>query len=610
MPCKTTLLRSRSLSALALCGAFAGLWAGCSAPGSASPNGGSAGSTASGGGSGGGETTTGSGGETTTVVPDDGGVPDVDPGKVDDSPTAPLDDAGGKLAWPDAPLLDGVNVAANRDSAQIVLPVVAGAKDYRVFAIPEGVSIETDADGHETVNGTTIDCAGFRQHNAPPQAAELLRRVEVPGLSKATRLVVEAIDTPCPFAGVMGVKHADVVVDNVEVEEAARGSFSVYTEAEIKQKYGSLIVNGHGPADHAGSQAPPAPPKVLARTTLLVTPAGYDPKPMPFFEDFAKNDPPVFVSDLPEFDRTQRAKLYQNERFSFTTYGADVAQFFTDRGRMHTLLADVAQDIFASNVMYPRKAVALSGSDYLHVTFEVASDATQRRYWWLVLCGAEQAGATMDANGTLLGNIIQTPAFSQDDGLDPSVEGWNCLQVFPRDGYAFTLPPDDTNPESEVRVMVNQANMPLRESVVDVSPEMYPPAIGPRSWYRQRNGAGDLTAPILDDQQLVAPSTHFDFYIRRDRVVMYVNGEQRLCNDFPSVALTMAEGALGFGQVLYHSAAERQEFSASYWDRTGQRYYLENTPFIDARAWDNIGYSEHVAPPADFNAADCYVHAP
>ncbi len=425
-----------------------------------------------------------------------------------------------------------------------------------------------------------------------------------------TRLVVEAIDTPCPFAGVMGTKHVDVAVDNVEVEQAARGPFSIYTEAEITQKYGSLIVNGHGPAAHAGSQAPPAPPKVLARTTLKVTPTGYGQAPMPFFEDFAGGDPITFVSELPEFDRSQQAKLYRNKRFSMTTYGADAVQFFVDRGRLHTLLADVAQDIFASNVVYPRAPVALSDTDYLHVTFEVASDATQRRYWWLVLCGAAEPGATMDADGMLLGNIIQTPAFSQDDGLDPSVEGWNCLQVFPRDGYGFTLPPTETNPESEVRVMVNLADMPLRESVVDVSPEMYPPAIGPRSWYRQRDGAGNLVAPMLDDQQLVAPSTHFDFYIRRDRVVMYVNGEQRLCNDFPTVALTMAEAALGFGQVLYHSAAERQEFSVDYWDRTGQRYYLENTPFVDARAWDNLGYAENAGAPANFNASDCYVHAP
>ena len=71
---------------------------------------------------------------------------------------------------------------------------------------------------------------------------------------------------------------------------------------------------------------------------------------------------------------------------------------------------------------------------------------------------------------------------------------------------------------------------------------------------------------------------------------MYVNGEQRICNNLGTAGkLTMAEGALGFGQVLYHSAAERQEFNASYWDRRGQRFYIENSPFIDERDWDNVG---------------------
>jgi hypothetical protein len=48
--------------------------------------------------------------------------------------------------------------------------------------------------------------------------------------------------------------------------------------------------------------------------------------------------------------------------------------------------------------------------------------------------------------------------------------------------------------------MVNQADKPIRDSVVDVSPAMYPPALMQPGWYRQRNAAGDLVAPILDDQ--------------------------------------------------------------------------------------------------------------
>lgn len=548
------------------------------------------------------------GGSGGAVVPDGADVPDAVPGVVDENPTNPTDDQGSALAWPAAPLLEGVMVAAGRDSAEIVLPVVPGARDYRVFAIPKGVSIEADSDGHEKVIGTTVYCAGFRQHNAPAAPLELLRRVEVAGLAGETRLVVEAIDEACPFTGVLGVEHADLIVDKDEVDPVDHGVYSVFTEPEIVEAYGSLIVNGHAPGAKTGSPAPLQPTKVLARTTLRVTPAGAADSPMQFFEDFATSDQPVFISDLPGLGRSMKGKLFENERFTFTSYGADLTQSFVDRGRLHTLLADWAQDIFSTNVMYPRSAVELSDTDYLHVTFTVAGNATGRRYWWLALCGAETPGATIDQEGRLLGDIIQTPFFYQADGLDPSVEGWNCLQVFPRDGFPFSLPPTDTDPESEVRVMVNLAGAPEHENVVNVSPPMYPEDIGKPSWYRQRDAEGNLVAPMLDDQMLVAPSARYDLYIRRDRVVMYVEGEQRLCNDFPQVALTMAEGALGFGQVLYHSLAERIELHAEYWDRTGQRYYLENTPFIDARAWDDVGYTEHVPAPPGFDGSRCYVH--
>ncbi|MFO0756272.1 MAG: hypothetical protein U0359_07255 [Byssovorax sp.] len=606
---RTILVRGSILGCL-----VGALWALADCKTQSTPPGGSGGSSsdagegdAKGGGATGGSTG-GTGG--TIVIPDDAGNPDGSPPVVEETPTTPKDDAGNTLDWPDATLLEGVMVAPNRDSVKVLLPIVPGAKDYRVFFLPAGVSIQHDADGHETVLGTTITCAGFRQHNAPAGMLELVRKIEVTGLTGETRLVVEAIDTPCPFAGVMGNKHADIDVQNPEVDPPDRGVFSIYTEPEIVQGFGSLILNGHAKGAHVGAPAPLVAPKVLGRTTIKVTPLGLGDKPVPFFQDFAQKDQPALVSQVPVYDRSQNGLLFQNSELSFYSYGSTVTQMFIDRGRLHTLLADWEQDIFSSNVIYPKKPVALSASDYLHVTFEVASDATQRRYVWLVLCGAKSAGATMSADGKLLGSIIQTPFFYQDDGLNPSYEGWNCLQIFPRDGSPFPLPPDDTNPESDIRVMVNLPDKAIRESVVNVSPPMYPPGLLAAGWYRQRDGQGQLVAPILDDQMLIAPSTHYDVFIRRDRVVLFVEGEQRLCNDFPSVALTMAEGALGFGQVLYHSAAERGEFSAPYWDRTGQRYYLEDTPFIDARAWDNLGYAEHVAAPPSFDASSCYVYAP
>jgi len=546
------------------------------------------------------------------ITPVDPGSGDVAP--VEPDPTNPKDDAGGALGWSSAPELKGVLYRKNRDSVQLVLPAVDGAADYRVALVPKGVSVSADAKG-ESIKGTTIFCAGYKQRNAPKGARELLRQIEVTGLGAETRLVIEAIATPCPFGGVIGAQHADVNADTVEVPVADRVKFSVYTEAEVSARFGSVIVNGHGPGATLASQGDPTPPKVLARTAVKVQTLGTSTTPpgVTFFDDFAANDAPAFVSNVTDDGgRSQQGKLLRNQSWSFYTFGAEHAQFFPWRGQLGMVLADWGQEIMSTTFMIPKKPVALSASDYLHVTYEVATDATARRYWWFFLCGADQAGATMDASGTLKKNVVQTPFFMNDDGLNPSLGSWNCLQIFPRDGWPFPLPPNDARPETEVRVMVNAANKPGRDSVVDVSPAMYDKDTGPPSWYRQRDGKGTLVAPMLDDQQLVSPRTRYDLFIKRDRVVMYVNGQQRLCNDFPTVALTMAEGVPGFGQVFYHSAAERVEFSVDYWDRTGQRYYLENTPYVDARQWDNVGWGEHVGLPGGivsaFDESACYRH--
>ncbi|HEY2367942.1 MAG TPA: hypothetical protein VGH87_16205, partial [Polyangiaceae bacterium] len=526
-------------------------------------------------------------------------------------PTSPSDDANHALGWAPAPLMQDVTVVPNRDSAMLVVPAVSGAVDYRVVTIPDGVSVSVQ-NGGEHVDGSTIHCAGYRQHNAPQATRELMRQVEVTGLTGPTRVVVEAIDATCPYVGTIAAAHADVAtVDNVEIDAPAQGTFSVVTEDEVRKGYGSLVLNGHGSnAQSPGRAAADITPKVLARTTLKVTPLGTsNPPTKTFFDDFQNEDQPVLVGSLPDGNgRTQLGKLYQNSKYSFYTYDAAESQFSFSRGQMHFALADWAQDVMSSNIAYPKKPVSLSDSDYLHVTYEVASDATSRRYWELLLCGSDASGQTMGSDGKLMGNIIQTPFFMDDDGLNPSVEGWNCLQVFARQGWPFALGPDNSFPQSELRVMVNKSGNLGRSSVVNVSPAQFTDSnIGPPSWFRMQDASGKLTGPILDDQQLVAPRTKFDVYVSRGRVVMYVNGEQRICNNLGTAGkLTMAEGALGFGQVLYHSAAERLEFNASYWDRRGQRYYIENSPFIDERDWDNVGYDEHVALPSGFDSSVCF----
>jgi hypothetical protein len=158
-------------------------------------------------------------------------------------------------------------------------------------------------------------------------------------------------------------------------------------------------------------------------------------------------------------------------------------------------------------------------------------------------------------------------------------------------------------------VVLHKANAPEQQSAVDVSPQQLNDGY-PRAWYRMQKAGVVTDRGVLDDALDRAPRKRFDFYISRTRLVMYVDGEQRLCNDFGPERLTMAEGAVGFNTALYHSSAEHSEFTVSFADRSGQLYWLENTLFADQHSWDNVGFEEGVQLPGSYSGADCYTHQP
>ncbi len=130
----------------------------------------------------------------------------------------------------------------------------------------------------------------------------------------------------------------------------------------------------------------------------------------------------------------------------------------------------------------------------------------------------------------------------------------------------------------------------------------------PKRWLRQVNASKAPSGVWLDDQLNAWQRTKFDVYVRRDRVIIYVNGEQRICSNLTESPLTMAEAAVGFWHILYHTSAEFIEIRApdqSSNPLTGQHHILHNVPFGDHRSWDNVGLRENVALPAGFDTARC-----
>lgn len=583
------------------------------------------------------------------------------------------------ITLPGAPALSGeIRYVPGRGSAVIMLPSVAGARDFRVFALSPGVTVQ-GSEHAERVVGGTLFCAGLVQHNqcdpaaasnaygpnfrvAPCEADQLTipvprtvsQAVQVDGLQGKTTLVVEAIDALCPFPGAFGAAHAAVecVADGQTVREATyQGSnvswrvcpesVPIRTEAEIREAYGSMIVNGHAPASAPAGGSPwvsiglPAPsrdPQVLARAVIEVDPLPADALPAgftasDFFESFTdESDKPrkIDTSDLVPSDfGVQNPTLWQTSKLSLYSYAAESPQWFLYQGTLRSVLPDWAQQIMASNVMMPRRAFALPTADdrYLHVTFEVPANATLRRYFWFYACGAAQAGETI-VSGRLAprAGIVPQPGFMNPlEGYPVSTRGWNCLQLVPRNGSYFPLPGSlyptrpTARPESDIRVVLNlPSDRPYGGErpdgvVLNVSPSMDgedPALFGswPRTWDAQKQ----ITEVMLDDQLTLERRVTFDVYFNRGRVVVFANGRQKLCNDFSAHRLNMAEAAIGVGHVLYHSSAERSDLMREDWLTTAQTQYLNNLSMLDQRSFDNFGVRQGAALPAAFAEGQCY----
>jgi hypothetical protein len=514
-------------------------------------------------------------------------------------------------------------------------------------------------------------------------------------------VTVEAMDRLCPFPGIIGrTAHTIPLFHSADtdhpgnpwVDASAVKSFSVFTKAQVVAKYGSLIVNGQGwsmgpfvqaklPSVPMFAQpAPVNPPVILARGAVTIAPAAATAAPTTdFFDDFSNANDTFQSLPLPKwtYPREDAGEVVR-QNSKWTIYGngytccanpdgRGYVDAFIDNGHMNTILGDWAQDVLSEVSMFPRKAAHLNSTTYLHVTFEVNSFATGRRYWAFTACGSNIAGQTLDKTGALKEQIVHTTFFYTPTGASPSTAGWNCLQIFNRQGnsnaqnqwenmynldgsrppvpanngyydladFMHTAIPSIANPakvaaytdhpESDVLVLVNKpipkADLPEKlglnqqvvqtaaTSPVNVSPLQLDNPLGEIAWFYRVDAHGNPVAPILDDQQLASPRTKYDLYIRNNRIIMYVNGQARLCNDFttPTTTLKIADAALGFHQVLYHSSGEFVERMEDP-DRGAAFHYHYNSPWIDQRSWDNIGFQENTAAPSDFNPKTCFVH--
>ena len=503
---------------------------------------------------------------------------------------------------------------------------------------------------------------GGRNGRTPDVPTSVLQTIEVNGVTAGAKLVVEAVDRLCPFPGLLGAVHRDVKITGTEMpgttEDAVvngkavkltrwPATFPVRTADEIVADYGSMIYNGQGPnlpvLDPTAAAFPespyirlalPAPvndPIVLAvghvQVPALATALPDGLSPGDYFDDFEdptdqpvptrqRGNVPAWMENFSYF-----IALSQSKKWNFFDAANEFSDFFVKDGQLMMTMGDPSQDSMSSQSMYPKRPVVISDdpTHYLHVTYEVSHTETARRYEQFALCGSDQVGQTYVGEIPATAPVPRPGFMNAADTARTNPLGWNCLYLTPRGPGYGSVPGGDPNTHSDTTLRVTVVKThPAPKSVdeyngvhVTAFATEYGPtqeAPFPRTWERQVDAGKNPVGPWLDDQQNVWLRTKFDIFVSRSRVVVYVNGQARLCSNFAS-PLTMAEGALGLWHVMYHTSAEFTEMRSadvSSNQQTGQHHLLHNTPFGDLRNWDNVGFHENASLPAGFDPAACF----
>ena len=421
-----------------------------------------------------------------------------------------------------------------------------------------------------------------------------------------------------------------------------------------------------GLAVPANSTTIPADPAVIARSAIQVQ--------MPFFDEsqnapvidtgsnavednFANDlvvDPNTYVSNpdhanssatadgAPRFDIPGAWSFWgryiqkpDGQALSATAKGSLGLQVYQRHGRLYTTFGDAGQDVggafsFASLKTVPQQ---LDSTKYVHSMFRINSEATVRRYWTWTLCGGPTREELQDPNthqykirpifyetsfigggssGLFADNpSVATPpvsAVSASQAVNSSAR--ECLSIAEDGTPEYARSDGSMRSSGLIRAQIHPAG--YGKGIIALGNNATDPGDTTKGFRYKVDANGNYVGPILEPFDQVSPLTHFDIFVRPDRVVLFVNGRQGLCIDLSDRPLTMKYGMITYGDLIYHSSIEFQGITANNGSpmQASQLYQVVlNQPIATSRAWDVVGESDMVDIPSQystFNPATCF----
>lgn len=365
------------------------------------------------------------------------------------------------------------------------------------------------------------------------QGAQPVTELHYSGLTEETTLVVEALDALCPYRGQIAPMSRAAGMDMLEDLPIIYPQFETPDELRAKSDVGELFINGQGD-DTA--------PKAVARACLKVKPE--TPEKMDWSYDGA---PETFSEPTnPGFQIWELESPTFNVQFhSVATDEWSVGSLF---GEQWVTYADWAADTNGKMRMTPKTRATLSADKFVHATMEVDVIGTQRRYPQILISDG-------DIEWPIQNNLEKGTTFIAQvfGGITERMQ----LQLQFCDHRTW-----------DVNKQCPKFNV---DTAMDGGEEV------------------NLPHPEVNAFFGIDRTVRFDVYASTSRVYVYTNGMPYACANLPAGKFKAGSAAVTFGDVLYHSAVDLEEWYP---------FHLDKMHFITSRHFSNLGFSSNVLAPS------------
>ena len=385
----------------------------------------------------------------------------------------------------------------------------------------------TCAFGHdELVAGQARFRKALQQGDAP------VTELHFSGLTEETTLVIEALDQKCPYQGALSPVSRPARVDPFpDSNDITYPAYMTFDELAATSSLGELYINGQGEDTN---------PKALSRACLKVKPEKpprrdffYDGIPETWSEGRPRNFQ-IWDTDTPTFDAT------------FYAVATDQWALGSAYGELWATYSDWAADTNGKLRITPKQRASVAERSFLHASMEVDIVSTQRRYPQLLISSAE------------------TPV--QDNMKDATTV---VVQSF----GGITTP-----------VAIEVQFCDHQEWDVNNQCPKY-------ELQKLKGDAGEFLSPRpeVTGWMGVDRTVRFDVYVASSRVYVYTNDLPYGCVDLPSGKFPAGPATVTFGDVLYHSGVDLEEWYP---------FHLSKMHLLTTRHFSNLGFSSGVAAPA------------